>query len=222
MSLCRMHNITKTYFLESQTVEVLRGISLDIDEGEFVAVVGPSGSGKSTLMHLLGCLDVPTSGQYALAGEEVSNLTDDQLSLIRNRHIGFVFQSYQLLPRLSAIENVETPLIYQRVPQRERREKAGKALEEVGLKGRAEHLPSELSGGESQRVAIARALVGNPKLLLADEPTGNLDRATGKDIMEIFRTLNRDRGLTAIVVTHDSEVAALCSRKVRIRDGRIE
>lgn len=214
--------VTKIYRMGENEVWALRQVDLTVHDGEMIAIEGPSGSGKSTLLAIIGCLDTPTEGSYRLAGIDTEGLNDDELALFRSEHIGFIFQSYQLLPRFTARENVETPLIYRGVPPRERRLMAEKALEAVGLMDRAEHHPSELSGGQSQRVAIARALVGNPKLLLADEPTGNLDHSTGHDIMAIIRKLSEGRGLTAVVVTHDPEVAALCNRRVRIRDGRME
>ena len=220
--MIELSGVTKVYRMGEMDVQALRGIDMEIAEGEMAAIEGPSGSGKSTLLSIIGCLDAPTGGRYRLAGVDVGELDDDELARFRSEHIGFVFQSYHLLPRLTARENVETPLIYRGTPRGDRKSLADRALEEVGLADRADHQPSELSGGESQRVAIARALVGNPKLLLADEPTGNLDRQTGKDIMEIITRLNKERGLTAIVVTHDPEIAALCSRRIQIRDGRID
>ncbi|HHY39397.1 MAG TPA: ABC transporter ATP-binding protein [Clostridia bacterium] len=199
-------------------VEALRGVTLEIARGEFVAVVGPSGSGKSTLMHLLGCLDTPTRGSYYLDGSLVSGLNSDDLARIRSRTIGFVFQGFNLLPRLTALENVELPLVYQGVNPTARRLKARECLEEVGLSDRANHLPSQLSGGQQQRVAIARALAGDASLILADEPTGNLDRRSGREILDLFSRLHR-AGRTIVVVTHDMEVAARAHRLLRLQDG---
>ncbi len=216
----RLEGVSKTYDTGSISVEALRGIDLLIHAGEHVAIVGPSGSGKSTLMHIIGCLDRPTSGRYYLAGEEVSRLPDRDLARIRNRRIGFVFQSFNLIPRHTAVENVELPLLYAKRDARTTRERAVAALEAVGLAGRAYHAPAELSGGERQRVAIARALVTEPALLLADEPTGNLDTRRGEEILDMFDALNRS-GTTVLVVTHDREVAARARRVVSIRDGCI-
>jgi len=216
----RLEGVSKTYDTGSISVEALRGIDLLIHAGEHVAIVGPSGSGKSTLMHIIGCLDRPTSGRYHLAGEEVSRLPDRDLARIRNRRIGFVFQSFNLIPRHTAVENVELPLLYAKRDARTTRERAVAALEAVGLAGRAYHAPAELSGGERQRVAIARALVTEPALLLADEPTGNLDTRRGEEILDMFDALNRS-GTTVLVVTHDREVAARARRVVSIRDGCI-
>jgi putative ABC transport system ATP-binding protein len=204
-------------------VHALRGMSLDIQAGEFVAVVGPSGSGKSTLMHIHGCLDKPTSGEYFLDGKDVSRLTDDQLSWIRNKRIGFVFQGFNLLSRTSAVENVELPLLYggSTVSALERRKRAMDALAAVGLTERAEHHPNQLSGGQQQRVAIARALMNNPTILLADEPTGNLDSRTSVEVMDIFQALKEERGITIVLITHEHDVAAYGSRIVTFKDGRI-
>jgi putative ABC transport system ATP-binding protein len=220
MSLIELKDVHKVYSTGRGSVRVnaLSGVSLTVEEGEFVSIMGHSGSGKSTLMNILGCLDRPTSGEYILDGYVVSKLSSDQLADIRNRTIGFVFQSFNLLQRLDAVSNVEMPLIYAGVSPRERRETAIKALEMVGLGDRTRHRPSELSGGQQQRVAIARALVGRPRLVLADEPTGNLDSAASREIMEILRQLNND-GITVIVVTHEPEVAAYTPRVLRFRDG---
>jgi putative ABC transport system ATP-binding protein len=220
MSFIELKDVHKVYSTGrgSVLINALSGVNLTIDEGEFVSIMGHSGSGKSTLMNILGCLDRPTSGEYILEGHVVSRLSSDQLADIRNRTIGFVFQSFNLLQRLDAVSNVEMPLIYAGVPARERREAAAKALEMVGLRDRMRHRPSELSGGQQQRVAIARALVGRPRLVLADEPTGNLDSASSREIMEVLRGLNSD-GMTVIVVTHEPEVAAYTPRVLKFRDG---
>ena len=202
-------------------VHAIETLSLTIDYGEFIAVLGPSGSGKSTMMNILGCLDRPTSGEYYLAGQEVSRLNGDQLAQIRNRRIGFVFQSFFLLPRLSARANVELPLLYTETGKADREARSREVLAQVGLADRAEHSPSELSGGEMQRVAIARALINRPEVLLADEPTGNLDQANSRLIMEIFRQLNEERGLTMVMVTHDAEMARYARRQVTLRDGAV-
>jgi putative ABC transport system ATP-binding protein len=212
--------ITKVYRMESYTVTALRGVSVDIARGEFVAVMGPSGSGKSTFMNLLGCLDTPTSGEYFLAGEKVSSLSGDALAAIRNRRIGFVFQNFNLLPRTSALENVELPLLYTQVTAQERRTRALRRLEEVGLADRAHHHPSQLSGGQQQRVAIARALVNDPVLILADEPTGALDTRTSCEVMALLQQLNR-RGMTVVLVTHERDIAAFASRIIAFRDGHV-
>ncbi|RMG42523.1 MAG: ABC transporter ATP-binding protein [Acidobacteria bacterium] len=204
----------------SSEIRALDGVSLRIRTGEFVAFTGPSGSGKSTLMNILGCLDTPTSGRYELDGREVSRLSDDERAEIRNRRVGFVFQTFNLLPRLTALQNVELPLVYGRVPVAERRRRAQEALETVGLADRAGHRPDQLSGGQRQRVAIARALVTRPAILLADEPTGNLDSGTTEEILELFESLHRS-GHTIALVTHEREVAARAERVVRMRDGRI-
>ena len=206
--------------MESYSVTALHGVSLDITQGEFVAVMGPSGSGKSTFMNLLGCLDTPTSGDYFLAGEAVSHLTGDALAATRNRRIGFVFQNFNLLPRTSAVENVELPLLYSHCPAAERRQRALARLAEVGLAERAGHHPQQLSGGQQQRVAIARALVNQPVLILADEPTGALDTRTSFELMGLLQQLNRD-GMTVVLVTHERDVAAFASRIVNFRDGRV-
>jgi len=214
-----LEGITKIYRTGEVEVAALKGISLHIPEGEFVAIMGPSGSGKSTLMNLIGCLDQPTSGRYILDGYDVSALSDDQLAWIRNRKIGFVFQSYNLIPRASAVHNVEMPLIYAG-DNLQRRERAMAALESVGLLERAGHLPSELSGGQQQRVAVARALVTDPAILLADEPTGNLDSESSLEIMRLLRDLNQ-QGRTIVLITHEADIAAFAQRVVRVRDGVI-
>jgi putative ABC transport system ATP-binding protein len=223
-ALIAADDITKTYAMEGAPVHALRGVTLDIRRGEFVAVVGPSGSGKSTFMHILGCLDRPTSGRYLLDGRDVSALSDDELSAIRNRQIGFVFQGFNLLARTSAVENVELPLLYAhagRISPAERRRRAMTALAAVGLQDRAEHHPSQLSGGQQQRVAIARALLNDPAILLADEPTGNLDSRTSVEVMDIFQRLKDERGITIVLITHEPQVAEYGSRIIRFKDGRI-
>jgi putative ABC transport system ATP-binding protein len=214
-------DVRRSYSLDGISVEALRGVSLRIDTGEYVALVGPSGSGKSTLMHLLGCLDKPTTGLLRVGGRDLSTLTDGDLAELRNTTIGFVFQSFQLLTRTSALDNVGLPLVYRGVRRHERRERAAAALESVGLGHRLGHRPGQLSGGEQQRVAIARALVGEPSLLLADEPTGNLDTRSGEDVMHILGDLNARRGVAVVVVTHDADVAALAGRRVGMRDGLV-
>ncbi|HET9793699.1 MAG TPA: ABC transporter ATP-binding protein [Thermoanaerobaculia bacterium] len=220
MALIEINGITKVYRMGEEDVQALRGVSLSIDKGEYVAIMGPSGSGKSTLMNLIGCLDTPTAGSYRLNGNEVARMTDDELAAIRNREIGFVFQTFNLLPRTSAVAQVELPLVYSGVPKRERHERAVEALHAVGLADRMSHHPSELSGGQRQRVAVARALINRPSLILADEPTGNLDSKTGADIMALFDTLNR-RGNTIVLVTHEEDIAEHARRIVRLLDGRI-
>jgi putative ABC transport system ATP-binding protein len=220
-SLIVVEGLTKEYRIGEVILPVLRGISIEISAGDFVAVMGPSGSGKSTFMNILGCLDTPTGGRYLLGGCEVSHLSRDELALIRNRQIGFVFQSFNLLPRLSGVENVELPLLYNGTPPHERRSKSLAALRAVGLEGREAHQPRQLSGGEQQRVAIARALVNEPALLLADEPTGNLDTATSAEIMALFQQVNRTRGVTIVLVTHDSEIARYAGGTITFRDGRV-
>jgi putative ABC transport system ATP-binding protein len=218
--LIEVRGLTRVYRMGEVEVRALDGVDLDIAAGEYVSIMGPSGSGKSTLMNLIGCLDTPTSGTYRLAGELVSDMDDDQLADIRNRRIGFVFQTFNLLPRASALVNVELPLVYSRIPPSERVELARGALEEVDLGDRMDHKPSELSGGQRQRVAIARALVTRPSILLADEPTGNLDSKTGVEIMHLFRKLHGD-GQTIIVVTHDPDVSAAGRRVLHLHDGRL-
>ena len=220
MALIELDHIVKTYDLGLSKVPALRDIHLSLERGEFVAIVGQSGSGKSTLMNILGCLDVPTAGRYRLSGRDVSELSDDELADVRNLEIGFVFQSFPLLPRASALENVELPLIYRGVPKKERRSRAKDALELVGLGDRMTHKPAELSGGQRQRVAIARALVTQPSLLLADEPTGNLDSRTGEEIVRLFHDLH-GRGNTIVLVTHEPKLAARCPRAVRLVDGLV-
>jgi putative ABC transport system ATP-binding protein len=217
----RTVGVRKIYDVGAAEVRALDGVDLTIGRGEYVAIMGPSGSGKSTLMNLIGCLDVPTSGEYWLRGKEVSRLSEDELAEIRNREIGFVFQTFHLLPRQTALRNVELPLIYAGVPAQKRRERALELLRLVGLEKRAEHRPNELSGGERQRVAIARALVNQPALLLADEPTGNLDSRTGREILELVDQLHA-RGHTIVLVTHDPEVGRRAARTVRLRDGTVE
>ncbi len=218
-----VRNLSKTYHVGEHSVHALRSISLDVDPGEFVAVIGPSGSGKSTLMHILGCLDQPTSGQYFLDGRDVSQLSDDEVSLVRNKQIGFVFQGFNLLTRTSALENVELPLLYgtENVTSAERKKRAMAALEAVGLESRWDHHTNQLSGGQQQRVAIARALLNNPSILLADEPTGNLDSKTSIEVMEIFQSLQRERGITVVLITHEMDVAQYGSRIVTFKDGNI-
>ena len=217
----RIRELTREYPMGEERILALRGVTLDIRRNEYVAIMGPSGSGKSTMMNLLGCLDTPTGGEYWLNGQEVSRLTDDELARVRNREIGFVFQTFNLLPRATALHNVELPLVYAGARARERRERAAAALERVGLGDRLEHRPNELSGGQRQRVAIARALVNNPSILLADEPTGNLDSVTSEEIMRIFGDLH-DGGQTVIMVTHEPDIAAHAERVVVLRDGRVE
>jgi putative ABC transport system ATP-binding protein len=223
MPLLRVRDLVKTYQVGDVAVRALRGVTLDIDAGEFVAVVGPSGSGKSTFMHILGCLDRPTSGEYWLEGRDVSRLNDDDLSTIRNAQIGFVFQGFNLLARTSAVENVELPLLYgaTKVAAGERRRRALAALDTVGLADRAAHHPNQLSGGQQQRVAIARALLNNPSILFADEPTGNLDSRTSIEVMDIFQRLKDERGITIVLITHEQQVAEYGSRIIAFKDGQI-
>jgi putative ABC transport system ATP-binding protein len=220
--MIQLESITKTYLLGKESVNVLDNISLIIEQGEFVAIMGPSGSGKSTLMNMIGCLDKPTTGTYTLSGENVSHYSDNELARVRNQSIGFVFQQFHLLPRLSALKNVELPMIYAGVSKSERQTRAVEALRKVGLSDRMDHLPNALSGGQKQRVAIARAIVNKPKIILADEPTGALDSKTSIDIMEQFRELNEEEGVTVIVVTHESEVATYANRTIYVRDGMIQ
>jgi putative ABC transport system ATP-binding protein len=217
-----LRDITKFYQMGDVEVCALRGVNVDVYPGEVIAIMGPSGSGKSTLMNIIGCLDVPSSGIYELDGTDVSRLKDDALAAIRNHKIGFVFQSFNLLPRTTAVANVELPLIYGGIGGRQRRNRAEEALRLVGLGDRLDHKPNELSGGQQQRVAIARALVNDPAMILADEPTGNLDSKTSVEIMELFQRLNSERGITIVFVTHNPETADYCDRIVRIRDGLVE
>lgn len=220
MTLIETSDLWKTYQMGAETIHALRGVSIQIQKGEYVAIMGPSGSGKSTLMNLIGCLDTASKGDYRLNGKLVSGMNDDELAAIRNREIGFVFQTFNLLPRATALHNVELPLIYNGTPARERNEKARLALTKVQLDDRMMHKPSELSGGQRQRVAIARALVNNPSIILADEPTGNLDSGSGQEILEIFDELNK-QGKTFIIVTHDEHIAARTMRVICLRDGQV-
>jgi putative ABC transport system ATP-binding protein len=220
-SIIHLENIRKSYFMGSNSLEVPKGISLDIFRNEYVALMGPSGSGKSTLMNILGCLDTPTSGTYILNGSDVSKMADDDLAEVRNKEIGFVFQQFNLLPRLTAAENVALPLVYAGTGKKERTERAMEALRKVGLVERSHHKPNEMSGGQIQRVAIARAIVNDPSLLLADEPTGNLDTKTSAEVMEIFGKIQA-AGNTVVLVTHEEDIAAYAKRVVRLRDGLIE
>ncbi|MGB5338895.1 MAG: ABC transporter ATP-binding protein [Gammaproteobacteria bacterium] len=220
--LLEIRDLHKAYVLDGVTIQALRGIDLSVLPGEFAAIMGPSGSGKSTLMHILGCLDVPDTGSFELRGQDVTRMDGDQLAALRNHEIGFVFQNFNLLPRTSALENVETPLIYAGVGKTERRQRARAALERMGLGERLYHLPNQLSGGQAQRVAIARALVTHPSLLLADEPTGNVDTATSTEIMALLEELNRAEDLTIVLITHEQDVAACARRRLLLRDGRLE
>ena len=219
--MLRLKDVRKTYFVGPAPVEVLRGVDLEVNQGDLVSIMGASGSGKSTLMNIIGLLDSPSSGSYSLDGREVSAMTDDRRSAIRNASIGFVFQSFHLLPRLTALENVRLPLTYRGTGSAETGRRARRALDRVGMKDRAGHKPDELSGGQQQRVAIARALVGEPAIVLADEPTGALDPDTGNDIMDLFVELNREEGTTLVVITHDAEVARRCARRTRIENGAL-
>jgi putative ABC transport system ATP-binding protein len=221
MGIIETHDLWKTYVMGSEEIHALRGVSINIERGEYVAIMGPSGSGKSTLMNLIGCLDTPSKGSYLLNGKQVSEMNDNELARIRNEEIGFVFQTFNLLPRASALHNVELPLIYAGVPAKDRQERAKDALKKVELEERMMHKPNELSGGQRQRVAIARALVNNPSILLADEPTGNLDSKTGVEIMALFEKLHAG-GNTIVLVTHEADIAAHANRVIHIRDGQVE
>ena len=218
--LIELKDVYKIYPMGDETVHALDGVSLSIDQGEFVAIVGSSGSGKSTAMNIIGCLDVPTSGSYHLGGVDVSTMDDDQQAEIRNKMLGFIFQQYNLIPKLSVLENVELPLLYAGVPAEERRERAIHSLERVGLADKRKHLPSQLSGGQQQRVSIARALAGNPSVILADEPTGALDSRTGREVLGFLKKLNRE-GDTVVLITHDNSIAVRADRIIRLQDGRI-
>jgi len=220
-SIIHLEAIHKSYFLGKQAINVLKGISLDIYKNEYVALMGPSGSGKSTLMNILGCLDSPTSGTYILNGSDVSKMEDNDLAEVRNKEIGFVFQQFNLLPRMSALENVALPLVYSGIPKKQRLEMAMQVIKKVGLEERSSHRPNELSGGQAQRVAIARALVNNPSIILADEPTGNLDTKTSAEIMEIFDKIH-EGGNTVVLVTHEEDIANYAHRVIRLRDGLVE
>jgi putative ABC transport system ATP-binding protein len=219
--IIELENLVKTYRVGDTEVQALRGVSYSVEGGDFVAIMGPSGSGKSTLMNIIGCLDKPTSGKYTLEGEDVSTFDKNKLARVRNQKIGFVFQTFNLLSRTSALENVELPLLYSNVHTKQRHEMALMALESVGLKNRAHHKTNQLSGGEQQRIAIARALLNNPALILADEPTGNLDSKTSSEIMDIFTKLNVEKGITMVMVTHESDIAAYARKRIHVRDGRI-
>jgi putative ABC transport system ATP-binding protein len=220
-NVIQLENLTRTYVVGETEVRALRGVSLNIPSGDFLAIMGASGSGKSTMMNVIGCLDKPTSGRYLLDGEEISKLDKNRLAEIRNKKIGFVFQSFNLLSRTTALENAELPLLYSNVPGKERHARAMAALALVGLKGRETHKTNQLSGGEQQRVAIARALLNNPSLILADEPTGNLDTKTSDEIMDIFGKLNREKNITIVMVTHESDIGAKAKRRIHMRDGQI-
>jgi putative ABC transport system ATP-binding protein len=221
MALIETRDLWKTYVMGSEEIHALRGVSMEIERGDYVAIMGPSGSGKSTLMNLIGCLDTPSKGSYLLNAKQVSQMNDNELAQIRNEEIGFVFQTFNLLPRASALQNVELPLVYAGVAARERHERAKGALDKVELSSRMTHRPNELSGGQRQRVAIARALVNNPSILLADEPTGNLDSKTGAEIMALFSRLHQ-AGNTIVLVTHEADIAAFAHRSIHLRDGQIE
>jgi putative ABC transport system ATP-binding protein len=221
MAMIETRDLWKTYVMGEEEIHALRGVSIAVESGEYVAIMGPSGSGKSTLMNLIGCLDTPSKGSYLLNGKEVAEMNDDELARIRNEEIGFVFQTFNLLPRATALHNVELPLVYAGVPGKVRQERARQALEKVELTSRASHRPNELSGGQRQRVAIARALVNDPSILLADEPTGNLDSKTGNEIMGVFDRLHQS-GNTIILVTHEADIAAYAHRVIHIRDGQVE
>ncbi len=221
MALIETRDLWKTYVMGEEEIHALRGVSIQIERGEYVAIMGPSGSGKSTLMNLIGCLDTPTKGSYLLNNKEVASMNDDELARIRNEEIGFVFQTFNLLPRATALHNVELPLVYAGMPSKDRLQRAREALEKVELTSRATHKPNELSGGQRQRVAIARALVNNPSILLADEPTGNLDSKTGEEIMLVFKRLH-ESGNTIVLVTHEADIAAHAHRVISIRDGQVE
>jgi len=221
MPMIETHDLWKTYVMGAETIHALSGVSISIERGEYVAIMGPSGSGKSTLMNLIGCLDTPSKGSYLLNGKQVSKMNDDELARIRNEEIGFVFQTFNLLPRATALHNVELPLVYAGIPKEKRIELAKRSIEMVDLTERMTHKPNELSGGQRQRVAIARALVMNPSILLADEPTGNLDSATGEEIMKLFERLH-EQGHTIILVTHERDIAEHAHRTIHIRDGKIE
>jgi len=220
-AVIRTHDLVRNYEIGAEVVHALRGVNLTVSHNEFLAIMGPSGSGKSTLMNLIGCLDTPTSGEYWLSGQRVSDLGDSELARIRNREIGFVFQTFNLLPRATALHNVELPLIYGGVRSKDRRTRAAEALEAVGLADRMQHKPSELSGGQRQRVAIARALVTEPSIILADEPTGNLDSTTSEEIMKVLEELHRNRGQTIVMVTHEADIARHAARVLTLHDGRI-
>ena len=220
--IIQIQGVHKYYVLDGVQVHALRGIDLTVSQGDFLAIMGPSGSGKSTLMNILGCLDIPDEGGYRLHGKDVTHMDSDALATLRNREIGFVFQSFNLLPRTTAIENVETPLIYAGVNKKERRQRANDILHRMGLGDRLHHLPNQLSGGEQQRVAIARALITSPSLLLADEPTGNMDTSTSHEIMDILCQLNQEEGLTILLITHEAEIAARATRSLTLRDGQLE
>jgi putative ABC transport system ATP-binding protein len=221
MALIETRDLWKTYVMGSEEIHALRGVSIEIQRGEYVAIMGPSGSGKSTLMNLIGCLDTPSKGSYLLNGKQVSQMNDNELARIRNEEIGFVFQTFNLLPRASALHNVELPLVYAGIPSKDRQARARAALDKVELSERTSHRPNELSGGQRQRVAIARALVNNPSILLADEPTGNLDSKTGNEIMGLFDRLHAG-GNTIILVTHEADIAAYARRAIHLRDGQVE